>query len=146
MNDSDTNKQLRSNPHLWASVEIWFAYLNLEFDFTLDPYYSGTGEDRPKFYAPEDYGLLKPWESERVFVHPPCGLCLPLWLTKAYFESNEHGALVVCLVRASSLVAWWQESELKATELRTPRGQAKAVGKDEAEAFAVNILIFEPRW
>ncbi len=129
----------------WATPQKWFDYLNLEFKFTLDPCcVPGTAKCK-KFYTPEDNGLSKSWEDERVFMNPPYGREIPKWMKKAHDEALSNGALVVCLIPARVDTEWWHRYAVKAADIRYPKGRIKFAGADSAAPFPVAIVIFRPR-
>ncbi len=50
---------------------------------------------------------MQPWEG-KVFINPPYGRSIGLWVRKA-FEESARGALVVCLLPARTDTRWWQD-------------------------------------
>ena len=84
----------------WETPENWFNYLNLEFKFTLDPCCVAETAKCKNYFTPDDDGLAKSWEDERVFMNPPYGREIPKWMKKAHDEARDNGALVVCFVPA----------------------------------------------
>lgn len=129
----------------WATPQEWFDYLNLEFKFTLDPCSTDENAKCVRHYTPEEDGLAQPWADERVFMNPPYGRELPKWMKKAYEESRDHGALVVCFVPARVDTEWWHRYAAKATEIRFPVGRVRFAGAEGGAPFPVSIVIFRPR-
>ena len=129
----------------WATPKEWYAYLDLEFKFTLDPCCVEETAKCKKFYTPADDGLSKSWEDERVFMNPPYGRELAKWMEKAYRESREHGALVVCLVPARVDTQWWHQFAVKAADVRFPIGRLKFEGAPASAPFPVAIVVFRPK-
>ena len=129
----------------WATPKEWFDYLNLEFDFTLDPCCSHESAKCMKHYTPEENGLAQSWKDERVFMNPPYGREVSLWMKKAYEECRDNMALVVCLVRASVDTDWWHRYAAKASDIRFPKGRLTFGGAQSAAPFPVAIVIFRPR-
>ena len=130
----------------WATPQQWFDYLNLEFGFTLDPCCQAETAKCAKFFTSKENGLLQSWADERVFMNPPYGKALPLWMKKAYEEARDNGALVVCLVPARVDTNWWHQYAAKG-EVRFPKGRLKFGGgqKLASAPFPCAIVIFRPR-
>lgn len=129
----------------WATPERWFEYLDLEFDFTLDPCCLPDTAKCPRYFTPLEDGLSQSWAEERVFMNPPYGRELPKWMKKAYIEARDHGALVVCFIPARVDTEWWHAYAAKASEIRFPKGRVKFVGAENSAPFPVAIVIFRPR-
>lgn len=77
-------------------------------------------------------------------MNPPYGRDLPRWMQKAYRESIDNHALVVCLVPARVGALWWQDTAAKA-EVRFPVGRIRFEGAKDEAPFEAAIVIFRPR-
>lgn len=128
----------------WETPAAWFRYLDLEFGFTLDPCCEPDTAKCPRYYTPEDDGLSRSWADERVFMNPPYGRDITAWMRKAYEESRDNGALVVCFVPARVETRWWHDYAVKG-EVRFPVGRVKFEGSTENAPFPVAIVVFRPR-
>lgn len=128
----------------WATPEEWFKYLDLEFDFTLDPCCVPETAKCKKFFTPEQDGLLQSWAEERVFMNPPYGRDIPRWMKKAYEEAKSNGALVVCFVPARVDTEWWHRFAVKAADIRFPKGRVKNAN-GQAWPFPIAVVVFRPR-
>lgn len=128
----------------WATPQVWFDYLDLEFKFTLDPCCHHETAKCKKHYTPEEDGLAQSWQDERVFMNPPYGRELGKWMRKAYEEARDNGALVVAFVPARVDTTWWHHYAVKG-EARFPKGRVKFEGADASAPFPVAIIIFRPR-
>ena len=128
----------------WATPQVWFDYLDLEFKFTLDPCCHHETAKCAKYYTPEEDGLAQSWQDERVFMNPPYGRELGVWMKKAYEEARDNGALVVCFVPARVDTEWWHRYAAKG-EVRFPKGRVKFAGADASAPFPVAVVIFRPR-
>ena len=73
----------------WTTPQAWFEYLDLEFDFTLDPCCERETAKCKKHYTPQEDGLSRSWQDERVFMNPPYGRDIPKWMKKAYEEARD---------------------------------------------------------
>ena len=143
MKNHSANIRTSSQKMDWATPQGWFDYLNLEFDFTLDPCADFDNAKCRKFYTPQDDGLSKSWVDERVFMNPPYGRALAQWMRKAYLEARDHGALIVCLVPARVDTKWWHDYAAKG-EHRFPRGRLKFGDGSSPAPFPVAVVIFRP--
>jgi site-specific DNA-methyltransferase (adenine-specific) len=119
--------------------------LNLEFGFTLDPCCVPETAKCKRYYTPETDGLAQSWADERVFMNPPYGRDLGVWMKKAYEEARDNGALVVCFVPARVDTEWWHRYAAKATDVRFPKGQVKFDGASASAPFPVAVVIFRPK-
>lgn len=129
----------KSNEH---STPQWlFDILNAEFKFTLDPCATPDNAKCSKFYTLADNGLEQDWSGESVFVNPPYGRSIPLWIEKAY---KEKKAKVVCLVPARTDTAWFQDYCMKADEIRFIRGRVRFDDGKTPAPFPSCIVIFYP--
>ena len=128
----------------WTTPQAWFDYLDLEFDFTLDPCCEHETAKCKKHYTPQEDGLSQNWKDERVFMNPPYGKELPKWMKKAYEEARDNGALVVCFVPARVDTEWWHRYAAKG-EVRFPKGRVTFSDADASAPFPVAIVIFRPR-
>ena len=133
-----------SNDMTWETPQRWFDYLNLEFGFTLDPCCEHKTAKCKKHYTPNEDGLSKSWRDERVFMNPPYGKEIYPWMRKAYSESKENGALVVCFVPARVDTERWHQFAAKASDIRFPKGRVKNEN-GQAWPFPVAIIIFRPK-
>lgn len=112
-----------SNDMTWPTPQPVFDKLNSEFHFTLDPCCVPETAKCERFYTPKEDGLKQDWSRERVFMNPPYGRWLKIWMRKAY-EESQRGALVVCLVPARVDTGWWHDYAMKG-ETRFLRGRIK---------------------
>ena len=136
---------MQSESVVWETPENWFRYLDLEFDFTLDPCCLPETAKCELFFTPTQDGLSQSWADQRVFMNPPYGRDLPKWMRKAYTEARDNGALVVCFIPARVDTEWWHSFAAKASEIRFPKGRVKFVGAENSAPFPVAIVIFRPR-
>jgi phage N-6-adenine-methyltransferase len=92
----------------WATPQSLFDELSWLFGgFTLDPCATPQNAKCKTFFTREQNGLAQLWEG-KVFMNPPYGREIGLWVKKA-FEESRRGALVVCLLPARTDTRWWQD-------------------------------------
>ena len=133
-----------SDDMTWATPQKWFDYLNLEFDFTLDPCCLPETAKCKKFYTPNDDGLAQSWRDERVFMNPPYGREIGKWMKKAHDEALNNSALVVCFVPARVDTEWWHRYAVKAADIRFPKKRVKNTDGG-CWPFPISVIIFRPR-
>ena len=128
----------------WGTPPDFFAALDQEFHFTLDPCCTIATAKCKKFYTPADDGLSKSWAGEIVFMNPPYGRPIKDWVRKAYRESLR-GATVVCLVPARTDTVWWHTYCMKG-EVRFIKGRLKFVNGacNNPAPFPSAVVIFRP--
>ena len=87
-----------SKTNEWATPQAFFAELNQEFNFTLDPCATPQNAKCARYFTKEIDGLSQSWRDEIVFCNPPYGRDLSKWVAKAYTETLSGGQrLLLCL-------------------------------------------------
>lgn len=137
------NKGLYSSntPEYTTPIEL-YKKLDEEFNFTLDPCCTNENHKCSVYYTKEVNGLKMRWNG-RVFMNPPYGRVIGLWIKKAY-ESvlNKECELVVCLVPARTDTKWFQDYCLKSSDIRWIRGRVKFANNSPAP-FPSCIVVFK---
>lgn len=132
----------------WSTPQQLFDGLDQEFRFTLDPCATRTNAKCKRFYTKRIDGLLQSWAGERVFMNPPYGKEICVWMRKAR-EEAARSALVVCLVHARTDTRWSHEHvQGIADEIRFVRGRLKFERKGArpcSAPFPSAIVIYQPR-
>lgn len=133
---------LSSQSNEWATPQGLFDALNAEFGFTLDPCCTHQNAKCAKHYTASDNGLIHSWRGEVVFMNPPYGREIGLWVAKAFREA-QGGATVVCLIPARTDTAYWHDYCVHG-EVRFIRGRVKFVreGAVNSAPFPSAIVIF----
>lgn len=107
----------------WETPPGLFDALNAEFGFTLDPCATGANAKCDRYYTKADNGLAQSWANEIVFVNPPYGKVIGLWVAKCHMESQE-ARVVVGLLPARTDTRWWHNYVMQAAEIRLIKGRA----------------------
>ena len=105
----------------WETPPELFAELDKEFGFDLDPCCTPETAKTGLCFTPAEDGLAQPWAPHTVYMNPPYGREIKLWMKKAREEADK-GATVVCLVPARLDGAWWNETTHR-SEVRFRRGR-----------------------
>lgn len=125
----------------WATPQALFDFLNEKYRFTLDPCSDGTNAKCPRYYTQEDDGLVQDWSQDTVFMNPPYGREIGLWIRKAYEESVK-GATVVCLIPSRTDTRYWHDYCMKASEICLIKGRVKFGDGKSPAPFPSAIIVF----
>lgn len=137
------NVHFMSLTNEWATPKETYLALNREFSFTLDPCCTHNNAKCERHFTINEDGLSRNWGSETVFMNPPYGREIYMWMEKAY-KSSLNEATVVCLVPARTDTKWWHEFAMKG-EIRFLRGRLKfGEGKNNAP-FPSAVVVFRPQ-
>ena len=113
-----------SNTNEWATPAAFFAELDAEFHFDLDPCASDANHKCADYYTAETDGLAQNWGGRRVFCNPPYGRAIASWVRKCYDESRKPNTLVVMLIPARTDTAYFHDYIYhKVREVRFIRGR-----------------------
>jgi phage N-6-adenine-methyltransferase len=126
----------------WGTPQELFDVLDKEFRFTLDAAASDTNHKVGNYFTIEDNALIHDWPGV-VWLNPPYGRVLNLWMRKAY-EEHLKGSTVVCLVPARTDTAWWHDYAMQG-EIRFIRGRVKYVRADgfsDSAPFGSALVVF----
>jgi len=133
----------------WETPKDFFDILNHEFGFTLDPCCVPETAKCPKYFTPAEDGLSQSWANEIVYMNPPYGREIGVWVKKAYEESLK-GATVVCLLPSRTDTRWWWAYCMKG-DIRFIKGRLKFRGKNKEGVYVNNsatfpnaVIIFKP--
>lgn len=112
----------------WETPQDFYDKLNKEFSFTLDPCCRSYNAKCASYFTPEDDGLMKSWQGHTVFMNPPYGRQIKLWMKKAYDESLKPNTVVVCLLPSRTDTKWFHEYCLDA-EVRFIKGRLRFINR-----------------
>lgn len=114
----------------------FYNQLDKEFNFDFDPCPIHQND-------PMMDGLQIDWGS-RVYVNPPYGKAIKIWLEKALQELNKKSKTIVFLLPAYTDVRWFHDIVLpKAKEIRFIKGRLKFGEHNNSAPFASMVVIFE---
>ena len=99
-----TDKELRQQA---GTPWPLFDRLNDEYALTVDACAVGHNAKLPKFWSPEDDGLVQAWEKHRVWCNPPYDFIDP-WTARG-LRSCLWGGFSVFLLPARTGRPWWFE-------------------------------------
>lgn len=131
-----------SNSDDWATPQWLFDKYNEKFNFTCDACASHHNAKCTHYYTREDDGLKKQWEGV-VWLNPPYGRQIGLWMEKAY-KSSVMGATVVCLVPARTDPKWWCNWAIKG-KVEFVEGRLKFNDGDGNATFPSAIITYHAK-
>ena len=118
-----------------------FEELDREFGFTLDPCSTHKNAKCAKHFTRAENGLLQDWSRDVVFMNPPYGREIGLWMRKAH-ESARAGATVVCLVPSRTDTRWWHSHAIHG-KVRFLQGRLKFGTATTSAPFPSAVVIFD---
>lgn len=125
----------------WTTPRAFFDELNREFRFTLDAAASDENALCKRYFTEKDNALIQPWKG-RVWLNPPYGRTIGLWVKKAYEEAIGGGAeVVVCLLPSRTDTAWFWNYCMKG-EIRFIKGRLKFGDGKNSAPFPSAVVIF----
>jgi site-specific DNA-methyltransferase (adenine-specific) len=125
----------------WPTPVDYFATLHDEFGFTVDACAHADNAKLPRYWSEYDEGLMQSWAGERVYMNPPYGRQLPLWVAKAWNEQNA-AALIVALIPARVDTSYWHNYIFGHAEIRFLRGRLRFEGAVNVAPFPVAVVIW----
>jgi phage N-6-adenine-methyltransferase len=93
------------------------------------------------YFTREQNALKRDWPGV-VWMNPPYGREIGLWMRKAY-EEYCKGSTIVCLVPARTDTTWWHTYCRAATEIRFIYGRLKFGDGTGTAPFPSAIVIFD---
>ena len=138
----NTNVMFSSKTDAWATPKAFFAELDKEFHFDLDPCADEFNHKCEKYYTIADNGLLKEWGGHRVFCNPPYGREIGKWVEKAFRSNEDHGNLVVMLLPARTDTKWFHDYIYHKAEIRFIRGRLKFGDSKNSAPFPSMVVIY----
>lgn len=130
-----------SDNTVWETPKDLFRELDKEFSFTLDPCCNEENKKCNKYYTEEDNGLIQDWSNDIVFMNPPYGKTISLWVGKAYHESL-NGSKVVALLPARTDTRWFHNYVLGKAEIRFIKGRLKFGNSTNSAPFPSMVVVW----
>lgn len=95
----------------WATPAKLMGQLDAMWGpFTLDPCASPGNAKAPLFYTPAEDGLKQSWAGHTVYMNPPYGRSIGLWVRKAFEESEgDEKCTVTCLIPSRTDTRYWHD-------------------------------------
>lgn len=141
MSKWDDKVLFSSKAHDWETPAPLFNAINDEFAFTLDAAASPGNAKCARYFTEKDDALSRSWQHNRVWVNPPYGRGIKVWMEKCAREGLE--SLVVALVFARTDTRWFHDWVVPyALEVRFIKGRVSFVRGDETgPAPAPSMLV-----
>jgi phage N-6-adenine-methyltransferase len=132
-----------SQSNEWETPQEFFTRQDFIYQFTLDACATPENAKCRKFYTATDNGLAQSWQGQRVWMNPPYGRAIGVWMKKA-FEESQGSALVVCLVPARTDTAWWHDYAAKG-QVTFIRGRLKFGRGKNSAPFPSALVVMSPQ-
>lgn len=130
-----------SNSNEWATPQDFYDRLNKFCNFTLDPCSDGINNKCDKYFTINDDGLKQDWSNEIVFVNPPYGREIKLWVKKCYDESLK-GFKIVLLIPARTDTSYQHDYVYKSDYICFLRGRLKFGDSKNSAPFPSQLVFF----
>lgn len=127
----------------WPTPPNFFAELDKEFGFTLDPCATKANAKCARFFTKRDDGLRQHWGREIVFCNPPYGKRMREWTRKCY-DASLQGATVVLLAHARTDTRWFHDWVYGKAELRFVKGRLRFGNGKQSAPFPSLIAVYRP--
>lgn len=137
----NTDLMFSSASNEWATPQDLFDRLDAIHHFNLDPASTDENAKCVNHFTEKDDGLAKNWGGYSVFCNPPYGKAIPLWVKKAYEESQKPNTKVVMLIPARTDTAWFHDYCVKG-KIEFLRGRLKFGGSKNSAPFPSMIVTF----
>lgn len=124
----------------WETPKDLFDRLDAVHHFTLDVCADVANAKCDKFYTKEQNGLTQTWDGV-VWMNPPYGKTISMWMRKAYEVAKRGEATVVCLVPARTDTAWWHDYAMRG-QIEFIRGRLRFGGSKSNAPFPSAIVVF----
>ena len=132
-----------SNTNEWATPRQFFADLDAEFHFNLDPCATDENHKCARYFTQAQDGLAQDWAGSRVFCNPPYGRAIADWVRKCWQESRKPDTLVVMLIPARTDTAYFHDYIYKqAREIRFIRGRLHFNESKSGAPFPSMVVVF----
>jgi site-specific DNA-methyltransferase (adenine-specific) len=139
-----TEGMFTSRTDEWSTPVDFWRRLDAEFHFELDPASTHENALCVRHYTEAENGLAQSWHPfGPVWLNPPFGRTLGLWVEKAYRES-ERGATVVALLPARPDTRWFHAWCWSAAEIRLVKGRLKFGGAANSAPFPTMVVVWAP--
>ena len=142
--NEQTRQALHSSKKLdYETPQALFDKLDREFAVDLDAAASKDNAKCEKYFTKENDALKYPWCAlGAIWLNPPYGRNIGLWIEKAYQESQRQPYPVVCLIPARTDTRCWWRWCMKADEIRFIKGRVTFVGCEHPAPFPSAIIVF----
>lgn len=104
----DISKMMTSIDQDWATPQYLVDLIEevMSIKFTLDCCAYDHTTKAPIWFTEKDNAMTKNWIGT-VWMNPPYGQDIPIWLEYAYNQHLQHKSTIVCLVPARTDTVWF---------------------------------------
>ena len=122
------NKSLfTSNKECWETPQDFYDRLNTKYHFEWDLAASDNNAKCDHYFTRDDNSLEQDWGelSGNMFLNPPYGRQLKLWVKKASETQLKREQLLVMLIPARTDTSYWHDYIFNHAEIEFLRGRLK---------------------
>ena len=145
-----TGAMFTSTTDMWATPQAFFDRLDAVHRFTLDVCAMSHNAKCVAWYGPDHPnadrrdGLAQEWAVDAnggtIWMNPPYGRTVGLWVRKA-FEESQHGVTVVCLLPARTDTAWFHDWAIRG-QVEFVRGRLRFGDSTNSAPFPSCVVTF----
>ena len=119
-----------SNKEDWETPSAFFNSLNEKYHFKWDLAASSDNAKCNNYFTRDDNSLKQNWGGldGNLFVNPPYGRELKLWVKKASETHLKNGQYLVMLIPARTDTSYWHDHIFNHAEIEFLRGRLKFEG------------------
>ena len=119
---------LSSNKEDWETPNVFFNKLNNKYHFSFDLASNDNNHKVSNYYTIKDDALSKPWHniSGNLWLNPPYGRQIKIWVKKAYEESLlKQSGHIILLIPARTDTSYWHDYIFGKAQIHFLRGRLK---------------------
>lgn len=116
-----------SNKDDWETPQDFFDRLNEQYHFNWDLAANGDNQKCNNYFDKQQNSLAKNWGGldGNLFLNPPYGRELKLWVKKASETQLKHNQYLVMLIPARTDTSYWHDYIFNHAEIKFLRGRLK---------------------
>ena len=112
-------------------------------DVDLDVCATPENAKAPRFFTPEQNGLVQPWDARHAWCNPPYGRGVGAWLAKGWEEwCSGRARRVTFLLPARTDTRWWHEYVEGRASVKFLRGRVRFVGAPGPAPFPSVLVTY----
>lgn len=142
---ADFKKRFESRKQEWATPDVLFATLSVEFKFDVDLAADRYNTKCQVFFDEQADALVQEWNGV-CWLNPPFGdkkHKLIGWIRKSWRETQKDGCTVVMLIPARTNTKWWHDYCMRAHEVRFICGRPRFGNSDHGLPLPLAIVVFK---
>ncbi len=128
----------------WETPQDLFDKLDKEFNFTIDAAADDMNRKCERYLTEAEDALMVDFiNRETIWINPPYGRTMPLWVA-AFGRWAGAGSTVVALLPANTDTKWFEQVWRGADEIRFLTGRVSFVGTTSSNTGGSMVAIYRP--